>query len=89
MKFNKFHGLFCTTRDFVHKYHMAARVSEESNEAFNAVLASVKRMLRCMPATVGRIKTTNQQTQVKLKLSVAKPGNIILEATTDRQRVPY
>merc|ERR1712238_596794 len=22
MKFNKFHGLFCGTRNFIHKYHM-------------------------------------------------------------------
>ena len=71
MKFDKFHGLFCTSHNFIYKYHMAGRVSEESNEAFNAVLANVKRMLRCMSATVGRIKTINQQTQVKLKSSVA------------------
>ena len=33
--FNKFHGMFCTIRHFIHKYHMAGRISEESNEAFN------------------------------------------------------
>jgi hypothetical protein len=29
-KFNKFHGMFCTIRDFVHLYEMTGRVSEES-----------------------------------------------------------
>ena len=56
VQFNNFHRLFCTTRNFIHKYHMAGRVSEESNEAFNAVLANVKQMLRTMPATGGRMK---------------------------------
>ena len=46
-------------------------------------------MLRYIPATVGRIKTINQQTQVKLKSSVVRPGNIILETTTGTQRAPY
>ena len=89
MKFNKFYGLFCTTRNYIHKYHMAGRISEESNEAFNAVLANVKRMMRSMPATVGRINKINQQTQVKLKSTVAQPGNIILDATTGKKRAPY
>ena len=44
-KFNKFHAAFCTARDYVHAYHMAGRVSEESNESFNAVLGNVKELL--------------------------------------------
>ena len=68
---------------------MAGRVSEESNEASNAVLANVKRMLRSMPATVGRTNKINQRTQVKLKSTVAQPGNIILDATNEKKRAPY
>ena len=37
--FNKFHGMFCTIRHFIHKYHMVEQVSEESNKAFNGTLA--------------------------------------------------
>ena len=44
--FNKFHGLFCAKRNFIHKYGMVWRVSKESLESFNTVLAEVKRVLR-------------------------------------------
>ena len=36
--FNKFHGMFCTIHHFIHKYHMAGRDLEESNEAFNSLM---------------------------------------------------
>ena len=51
--FNTFHGMFCSICNFVHKYKMTRRVSEEMNKLFNCVLASVKRLLAAMPATVG------------------------------------
>ena len=41
---------------------MTGRISEESNEAFNATLANVKSRLRCMPTTSTRIETTNART---------------------------
>ena len=66
MKFNKFHGMFCAIRKYVHEYHMAGRISEESNEAFNATLAEIKGRLRCMPVTSTRIKVTNARTQSNL-----------------------
>ena len=42
---NTFHGMFCSIRNFVHAYEMDRRGSEESNESFNVVLASSKRLL--------------------------------------------
>ena len=42
MKFNKFHGMFCTMRRYVHTFHMVGIISEESNEAFNEILIEVK-----------------------------------------------
>ena len=68
MKFNKFHGLFCGTRNFIHKCHMAGRVSEESNESFNSVMANMKKMLQSMGSTVGRIDLLNYRAQVKTAL---------------------
>jgi hypothetical protein len=47
-KFNKFHAMFCTIRDFVHLYEMTGRVSEESNELFNATLAEIKDRVKTM-----------------------------------------
>ncbi len=31
--FNKYHGMFCTLRNYVRLFHMAGQVSEESNKA--------------------------------------------------------
>ncbi len=42
--FNKFHGLFCTVRRYVHTFHMAGRVSEESGESFNGTQADTKKL---------------------------------------------
>ena len=87
--FNKFHGMFCTIRHFIHKYHMAGRVSEESNEAFSGTLAKVKRLLACMPATVGRIELVNARTQGNLKGEILEPKLIIRSAIVGKQRGPY
>ena len=67
MKFNKFHGLFCTVRHFVHEYHMAGRVSEESNEAYNGTLKHVKGPLRAMPVKGKRIETITNRAQRNIK----------------------
>ena len=87
--FNKFHGLFCTIRHFVHKYHMTGRVSEESNESFNGVLARVKRLLASMPATVGRVELINARTQANLKGEILEPKLIIMNAGKGSKRGPY
>ena len=87
--FNKFHGLFCTVRAFVHKYEMAWRVWEESNESFNAVLAKVKGILACMPATVGRVELIDARTQGNLKGEILQPKLIIMKASEGNKRGPY
>ena len=58
-KFNKFHAMFCTIREFVHRYEMTGRVLEESNESFNGTLAEIKDHLKSMPGTKQRIGVTN------------------------------
>ena len=88
-KFNKFHAAFCTARDYVHAYHMAGRVSEESNESFNAVLEKVKDLLKSMPTTVGRVGLINARAQGNLKSSVSEHKRKITDATTGRERGPY
>ena len=65
--FNKFHGLFCTTRNYIHLFGMAGRVSEESNESFNALLANVKALLRSMPTTMTRQGKVNERLQSNTK----------------------
>ena len=40
---------------YVHKYHMAGGVNEETTEAFNAVLEKVKNLLKSMKITVGKV----------------------------------
>jgi len=53
--FNKFHDMFCIIHRFIHKYEMAGRISEESNEAFNSTLVDIKTRLETMPITTTRI----------------------------------
>ena len=55
----KFHAMFCTIREFVHRYEMAGRVSEESNDSFNGTLAEIKDRLKSMPGTKQQIGVTN------------------------------
>ena len=46
---------------------MTGRISEESNEAFNGTLATVKSKLKSMPTTATRVEVTNARTQSNLK----------------------
>ena len=78
IKFNKFHGLFCATRDYIRKHGMAGRVSEESLEAFNAVLARMKELLRAMSTIVQRQKKANEHLQGNLKAEVASNSALVL-----------
>ena len=54
MEFNKFHGLFCGMRNFVHKFESAGRFSEEACESYMAVIEKLKNMLRGMSQTEKR-----------------------------------
>jgi len=65
--FNKFHGIFCTIRHFIHEYEMSGWISKESNETFNGTLVKVKALLRCMPGTIQRVELTNARIQENLK----------------------
>ena len=80
MTFNKFHGLlFYTARNFVHTYRMAGSILEESNDSSNAVLANMKRLLQCMPATVGQKELVNTRTKGNLKGEFLKPKTKIFK----------
>ena len=87
-KFNKFHGMFCTIRNFVHTYHMTGRISEESNEAFNGTLANVKSKLKSMPTTATRVEVTNARTQSNLKGEILDLKVALQEGTTGKKRGP-
>ena len=88
MKFNKFHGLFCTVREFVHEYHMTGRVSEESPEAYNATLAETKTLLNRMPIKNIRVQTTTARTQSNLKGAVLEPRLAIQKKIKGKKRGP-
>ena len=88
MKFNKFHGMFCTIRRFVHRYEMAGRISEESNEAFNGTLADIKAMLRCMPTTTTRVEVTNARTQSNLNGDIMQEKIVLKTGITGKKRGP-
>jgi len=89
MKFNKFHGMFCSIRRFVHEYEMTGRILEKSNEAFNATLANVKSRLRCMPTTSTRIETTNARTQANLNGEVLNQKVLLQDGVKGKKRGPY
>ena len=74
--FNKFHALFCAIRSFIHKYHMAGRISEESNESFNHIMDKKMTLLALMPITVGRVNLVNARTQGNLKADVSDKKNV-------------
>lgn len=84
--FNKFHGLFCTVRNFVHRYHMAGIVSEESNEAYNGTLATIKRPLCTMSSHTKRINKINERAQGNLKQKVMEQRLVIESATKKRKK---
>ena len=88
-EFNKFHGLFCTTRNYIHLFGMAGRVSEESNESFNALLANVKALLRSMPTTVTRQRKVNERLQNNTKEDVGRAKCQILKERTGKKRGKY
>jgi len=63
-------------------FGMAGRVSEESLEAFNAVLARMKELLRTMPVTTQRQKKVNERLQGNLKAEVVNNSALVKEKTT-------
>ena len=70
---------------FVHKYEMAGRVLEESNESFNTVLAKVNKMVACMPGTVSRVGLINNQTQGNLKSEIMEPKLVVMDAIEGKE----
>ena len=86
--FNKFHGIFCTVRNYVHLYHMAGRVSEESNEAYNGTLDDTKSTLRCMPSHTKRIDKVTERSQANLKGEVLESRLVIQNAKKSRKLGP-
>jgi len=87
--FNKFHGMFCAVRRFVHTYEMAGRVSEESGEAYNGTQADLKGMLSSMPCDERRIEKITERAQGNLKGEVLKCRVMIDNKSKGKRRGPY
>ena len=68
---------------------MTGRISEESNEGFNATLAETKSRLRCMPSTESRINITTSRTQGNLKGSVLHEKLEISTSVKGKKRGKY
>ena len=62
---------------------------EESLESFNADLAEVKRVLRGLSTTTGRMKKINERMQENLKEEVSKDRMMTEEKYTGATRVRY
>jgi len=67
---------------------MTGRVSEESNESFNATLAEIKYRVKCMPMTQKRIEITNARTQGNLKGDILDEKIKLKKAITGKRRGP-
>ena len=87
--FNKVHALFCAIRSFIHKYHMARRVSKESNESLNHVMDKKMTVLSLMPITVGQVNLVSERTQGNLKVDISDEKLFIMEKGKEKKRVPY
>ena len=87
--FNKFHALFCAIRSCIHKYHMAGRVSEESNESFNHVMDKQMTLLSLVTITVGRVSLVSARTQGNLKEGVSDKKLFIMEKGKEKKRGIY
>ena len=87
--FNKYHGMFCTLRNYVRLFHMAGRVIEESNEAYNGTVASLKKVVKCMPSHEQRIDKINERAQGNLKGEVMKCRLQIDKKAKTKRRGPY
>ena len=88
-KFNKFHGAFCCMRRCVRHFHMAGRISEESNEAYNAKLAQIKSRLKRMHSNTQRVKKITQRAQGNLKAEVLQSRLDIQKKCTGKKRGKY
>ena len=87
--FNKYHGLFCQVRCFVHSFERASRVSEESNEAYNATLRILKEVLMRMPSSVQRVQKITERAQVNLKEDVMESTMVVVKRSKGKKRGPY
>ena len=68
---------------------MTGKVSKESLESFNAVLAEVKRVLWELSTMRGQIKKINEKIQGNLKEEVSKDRMMIKEKYTGEKRGKY
>ena len=87
--FNKYHGIFCTLRRYVHFYHMTGRTSEESNEAYNGTSSDIKAVVCCMPVHQQRIDVIAKRTQGNLKREVLACRLTISKNGKGKKRGPY
>ena len=85
MKSNKFHGMFCGMRNFVHRHESAGRFLEESCESYMTVLDNMKRMLGGMPQTKSRVNLIGGRGQGNLKESIYDPKMKILKRGRERR----
>ena len=84
--FNEFHGMFCMLRRFVHRYHMVGRVSEESNEAYNGILANTKKVVKCTVSHNKRIAKIAERLHGKLKGRVMRSRLQIEKENSGKRR---
>jgi hypothetical protein len=68
---------------------MAGRFSEESNEAYNDTVASLKIFVKCMSSHEQRINKINERAQRHLKGEVIKCRLQIDTKATTKRRGPY
>ena len=69
-------------------YEMTGRVSEESNESFNATLAEIKDRVKTMASHTQRIEITNARTQGNLKGEILDEKVQLKRATMGNKRGP-
>ena len=89
MKFNKFHGMFCGMRNFVHRYKSAGRFLEESCESYMTVLDNMKRIMRGVLQTEIRVNLIAARGRGDLKAGIYDPKMKILNKRTGAPRRPY
>jgi len=62
------------------------RISEESNEAFNAMLVDIKTRLQCMPTTSTHVEVTNARTLNNLKGDILDHKVKLQDVITGKKR---
>ena len=86
--FNRFHSVVCTIHNYVHLYHMAGRMSEERNGAYNGTLNDIKTTLQYMPPHIRRINKVAERSQGDLKGGVLESRLVIQKVKKSRRLGP-